>query len=118
MRREFLREYLADGPMPSEDVAKAATGVGISRRTLERARRDVGVVATRRTDPQTGRMRGWQIALPDHDATPPTTSPPLADWRSGRSGPDQGKHTPVSPDRQLTESGVLDTPAFFMDERF
>jgi hypothetical protein len=39
----FLRDYLAKGPVPSEDVTKAAHKVGISQRTLERARAKIPV---------------------------------------------------------------------------
>ncbi len=106
--REFLHEHLADGPLRAEDVVKAAGAAGISKRTLERARRDVGVVASRRADPQTGRMVGWLLALPGQDATPPTSPPAPETWRSGRSGQQQELHSVRRPDRHTAKVGGVD----------
>jgi putative DNA primase/helicase len=108
--REFLRELLADDPMPSEDVQKAAERVGISKRTLTRARGDVGVVSTRRNDPHTGRMMGWILALPSQKASAPTSAPEPESWRSGRTGHTQGKSSISVPERQLREAGALGAP--------
>ncbi len=44
--RRFLLEQLAEGPQPSDDVIRAAEVNGISRRTLFRARKDLGVDST------------------------------------------------------------------------
>lgn len=63
--REFVREALADGPMPAADLERAAEAAGISAATLRRARRDLGVVARRARDAGTGRTTGWIIELPD-----------------------------------------------------
>jgi hypothetical protein len=41
--KEFLRELLADGPVAASDGAEGAQAHGISTRTLERARRELGV---------------------------------------------------------------------------
>lgn len=41
----FLREALADGPRPALEVQEAATKAGISGRTLDRAKREVGIHA-------------------------------------------------------------------------
>ncbi len=41
----FLREELASGPRPVQEVTKAARAAGISERTLERARTQLGVRA-------------------------------------------------------------------------
>ena len=84
--RDFLLERLADGPLPSEEVIKAAQDVGISKRTLERARKELGVTSRRRSDPDTGRAAGWEMALHAWTATPPTHLPALPVWRSGRCG--------------------------------
>jgi putative DNA primase/helicase len=56
---EFLREYLADGPMPAEKVEAAAEENDISKRTLKRARKSLKIVATK-----TGFEGGWTWKLP------------------------------------------------------
>ena len=116
--REFLTEHLSAGPLRSEEVTKAAEKAGISRRTLERARRDIGAVSSRRTDPTTGRMVGWMLSLPGQDGTPPTTPPLPVGWRSGRSGHTQDFLLSVSPDRQGSESGGLDDAPFYDRDEF
>lgn len=47
---DFLRQALADGPRPAADVIREAAGLGVSRRTLYRGRKNVGV----RTERQGG----------------------------------------------------------------
>jgi hypothetical protein len=51
----WLREQLADGPMPTATVERLAGGAGISPATLKRARKAVGVRAKKRggTPPRT-----------------------------------------------------------------
>lgn len=58
--QDFLREILAAGPLPSAKVEQEATRAGISKRTLMRAREELGVVA-RKADFGTG----WVLRLPD-----------------------------------------------------
>ena len=116
--RDFLGHYLQDGPVPSEDLIRAGEKAGISRRTLFRARKDLGVVSVRRTDPRTGKMIGWTSALPDLSATVPTTVP-LPDYgHSGHSGHTQDLHLSFSPECQGTESGSLDGAAFYERDEF
>lgn len=43
----FLRDMLADGPRPTRDVERDARGAGVAVRTLDRARRTLGVRASR-----------------------------------------------------------------------
>jgi len=63
----FLREALADGPRPTREIDdEAQQAHGISKRTLERARKQIGVKAFRETP--TG---PWMLKL----STPPTTPP-------------------------------------------
>jgi len=66
----FLRGILADGPMPCNQVQERATEQGISQRTLDRARRKLGV---RSTPTGFGGPRRWTLpspcqfpASPDH----------------------------------------------------
>lgn len=58
----FLARLLAGGPVPAVKGEAAARAVGISPRTLDRARHRLGVVARR----QGGR---WWWSLPSKDAT-------------------------------------------------
>jgi hypothetical protein len=48
--KEFLKNRLADGPMLSEVIEEAATAEGISRRTLFRAKRELGIAAVKSPD--------------------------------------------------------------------
>ncbi|MGW4897222.1 AAA family ATPase [Kitasatospora sp. NPDC004240] len=55
----FLEGLLAGGPVPARDVSAAAAGVGLAPRTVQRARTELGVVATKTA-------RGWVLSLPPH----------------------------------------------------
>lgn len=44
---DFLRELLADGPVAATEVRRLSLEAGISNRTLERAKRDLGVLSDR-----------------------------------------------------------------------
>jgi len=44
---DFLEEVLADGPRPAKEILKEARNVGITERTLNRAKTQVGVIAKR-----------------------------------------------------------------------
>jgi hypothetical protein len=58
---EYLKKALGDGPQPTRDVEEEAReGYGISKRTLERARKDLRIPAAKRAD-------GWWISLPEHE---------------------------------------------------
>jgi hypothetical protein len=57
----YLRKALGDGPRLTKDVEEEAReGHGISKRTLERARKDLRIPAAKRAD-------GWWISLPEHE---------------------------------------------------
>jgi len=67
MATEFLREVLANGPMPVKWIENAAGQAGLSWRTVKRAVADLGVIANR-----VGGIASegeWQWHLPD-DAPP------------------------------------------------
>lgn len=65
---ELLHRLLAGGPVAAADGEAAARAEGISSRTLDRARRQLGVVATRDGG-------HWLWSLPHaKDATPPNAS--------------------------------------------
>jgi hypothetical protein len=64
---DFLREILKEGPMRTLEVAHEARSQGFSERTLRRAKKKLGVIASR-----TERLGPWQWELP-HET--PTTDP-------------------------------------------
>jgi putative DNA primase/helicase len=59
--KKFLADLIAAGPMPSREIEEAAEANGISRRTLFRAKTDLGVVAKRN-----GEAGGWTWQLHNH----------------------------------------------------
>jgi hypothetical protein len=62
--QDFLREVLADGPLPSKDVEDEGRGAGIAKRTLDRARQSLGVTSERKGE--AGKRGGgtWYWTLP------------------------------------------------------
>ncbi|HEV2550793.1 MAG TPA: AAA family ATPase, partial [Stellaceae bacterium] len=58
--KELLREQLADGPKAATDIESAAKDLGISDRTLRRARKDLGVISKK-----DGYAGGWSWSLPE-----------------------------------------------------
>ena len=67
---EWLAEYLADGPRAADEVHRDAARVGISARTLRRAREALQIRPTPDRDDH-GRVRGWlwgfATRCPSHD---------------------------------------------------
>lgn len=57
---DFLRGLLSDGPKKAKEIRKDADGAGHSWRTIERAKRELGVQAKKM-----GMSEGWVWALPD-----------------------------------------------------
>jgi hypothetical protein len=61
---DFLRDELANGPVPAKDVYRNAEGAGISKRTLERAKKQIGIVTGRLREkgkPGGGGFWTWQL---------------------------------------------------------
>ncbi|GHU58812.1 hypothetical protein FACS1894133_4310 [Clostridia bacterium] len=56
--REFLLDMLADGEMSCADLKREAEAVGLATRTVERVKKDIGVVSVKRNDV-------WYNSLPD-----------------------------------------------------
>lgn len=56
---QFLRDLLADGPVSTKQIKVDVSGAGYSWRTIERAKRDLGVEAFK-----AGMKEGWQWILP------------------------------------------------------
>lgn len=57
---QFLRVFLKNGPEPSTKVEKEAAARDIAPKTLERARRALGVRSTKKG-------KGWFLSLPDEE---------------------------------------------------
>ena len=99
---EWLAESLSGGPVPSADLLRSAGSVGISRRTLFRAKEALGVAAAK------GDFKGgWVWRLPDeecHLGAPrmpaPKTLAPFAESKAA-----SGSSARVSP-KSATVSGV------------
>ncbi len=68
--RDMVRSILAGGPMLTAELLKLTRQAGVSDRTVERARRDLQVMSSERRDPTTGRVIGWEAALPTQSASP------------------------------------------------
>lgn len=56
---QFLRDLLADGPVSTKQIKADTTGAGYAWRTIERAKRDLGVEASKAS-----MKDGWQWTLP------------------------------------------------------
>jgi putative DNA primase/helicase len=56
---QFLRDLLANGPLSTKQIKIDASGAGYSWRTIERAKRDLGIEASK-----AGMRDGWQWLLP------------------------------------------------------
>jgi putative DNA primase/helicase len=56
---QFLKDLLADGPVPTKQVKADAAGAGYAWRTIERAKRELGIEAAK-----SGMSAGWQWFLP------------------------------------------------------
>ncbi|MFZ5788905.1 MAG: AAA family ATPase [Acidobacteriota bacterium] len=59
----FLRQLLADGPVPALEVCRQADEVGISRKTLKRAKATLGVISRKLGAPG-GDRQAWSWELP------------------------------------------------------
>lgn len=57
---QFLRVFLKNGPQPTTTVEKEAAARDISEKTLERARRSLGVVPKKKG-------KSWVLSLPDEE---------------------------------------------------
>lgn len=64
--KDFLRDYLADGPQPTKDVLDKAENTGINTVTIRRAKGELGIVSYK----EPGRSGRWFYKLPDKDDHP------------------------------------------------
>jgi len=61
--REFLKDILANGPIPAKQIRKDASEAGLSPRTLDRAKNAAGVKATRNGYGENGAW-SWELSAP------------------------------------------------------
>jgi len=66
--REFVRDALSDGPLPTKEFEDGRKVAGLSVRTVQRARRAEGVIAEPRRDAEGKRIAGWRLRLPDDES--------------------------------------------------
>ncbi|MGH9086950.1 MAG: AAA family ATPase [Acidimicrobiales bacterium] len=102
--QRVVEGLLRNGPLRVADLNAAAEAAGVSKRTVERARRDIGAVSTPRSDPATGRVTDWIVALPDQPAIPVRQTA-----AGGVGGPEttRGNVAPSGPDRRLSAAGSV-----------
>lgn len=55
---DLLREELKDGPKPTSDILQKAKEQEIAKRTIDRARSEIGIISKKETS-------GWVLSLPD-----------------------------------------------------
>lgn len=113
----FLESALSAGPQPADEVTRQARSLGISERTLQRARRQVGVTAARAGG--LGALGRWELSLPNSvnastKAAKPSSTENLAALAAfgGLSSDDDGKaHVQVKTEEgRDTGLGGLSTP--------
>ena len=62
---QFLLTELSDGEKPAREVIKTARSIGISERTLDRAKAELGIVSIQRTiSSESSQIRCWVWTLP------------------------------------------------------
>ena len=98
---DFLREELGDGAKPTKDLQAAARAAGIGWRTVEDAKADLGVKASK-----LGFGGGWTWSLPEdrtsEDRTPHISEPAVFAETASQSGIEDRKDTE---DRKTAEIG-------------
>ena len=74
---EFLHDVLKDGPRPSKDIESEAKEAGISWRTINRAKKTLGIIAERKAEngDGLGRSGRWYWSLP---STPKNAKTPMS----------------------------------------
>lgn len=92
---DYLKKALASGPEPAKDIEEEAREAhGISKRTLDRARRTLRI-------PTAKRGNRWWISLPEHEsdlqAVPAETAKNAKDAKPGTVGNDAKDAKPASP---------------------
>lgn len=111
---DYLRKALAEGPRLTKDVEEEAReAYGIAKRTLARARADLGIPTAKCPD-------GWWISLPEHEGdlralrSPAKTPKDAKDATVGTVGKDAKCANSPSPGPVGTV-GILDPPCSHPD---
>jgi hypothetical protein len=79
---DFLRDALAGGSRPAAELTKLGEREGIAKRTLQRARHQLGCIASK-----DGFRDGWRWSLPPESKTPTRAKAPLSEvWHLRRCG--------------------------------
>ena len=71
--RDTVRSILKDGPMETSELLKLTRSAGVADRTVVRARRDLGVIATPVHDGK--KITAWKLSLPSAPPTVPLPDP-------------------------------------------
>jgi len=110
----FLRAELADGPLPGKVVYSAAVSIGISKRTLERAKSQISVL-TRRIGAKGKRGAGiWSWELPadlhrqDGDLNDPGSEIDLHRQHSQLRKPGAVNQNHAGQTASVASAGILD----------
>lgn len=103
----FLREALADGPRPAQELIRLAKRLGHSERTIDNAKVLAGVKARSRRGPD-GRLAGWEWYLPERTPHPhQSTTPPPIDRCALVSGAANSSAPTIPPDNHQSASGAF-----------
>lgn len=99
----FLLEELRDGAVATKDLQKAAKGAGIGWRTVERAKKRLGIVAKKRSF-----GGGWEWSMPHDEGDSATKTATPKTRRSSRSSTENDDETREDrEDRQDTDVAVF-----------
>lgn len=107
--KEFLEDYLADGPVASGDAQKAALKAGHSERTIRRARKALGIKPRKEGAPGS-KDQHWVWELPIEGGQQESKSAKVAtDERQANSWPpsnmaNEGANTEAWPSRPPSET--------------
>lgn len=120
---EFLRELLAGGPVAAKEVYRQAREVGISERTLNRAKAPLGVRSQRLGEPGQRGGGGWAWSLPAINIATTFNKAKVAtltetDRESPEPAEDDGNLNPDGPPLyMLSLAELLGWPAVSLAER-
>ncbi len=103
--KEFLFETLFRGPVRQEEIKKQAKSLGISEKTLRRAKDRLGIKSRPDRDEE-GKIRGWLWELPP-DCQPATRPLKAIDGHLDRT-PETRMDTALHPDAHTRSRGHVD----------
>jgi hypothetical protein len=117
---EFLRDKLSCGPAPAKEAEEHARALGISTRTLRRARKKLGVIPARESEGTQGHGR-WLWSLPQggQKSSKVANSPngPLAPSLAPLQSPPPVEPIKVAPERPLSDWDAVGDIPDFLDRR-